>query len=84
MSLVLNDDYEGGELYFPEYGIKVKPKANTAVIFPGINTHQVLEVKKGNRMAMITFFVTKKIDSYRIKSHFFDEKNIKYSKIYPF
>ena len=48
-----------------------------------INTHQVLEVKKGNRMAMITFFVTKKIDSYRIKSHFFDEKNIlKISHLY--
>ena len=84
MSLLLNDDYEGGELYFPEYGIKIKPKANTAIIFPGISTHQVLTVTKGSRMAMITFFVNGKTKPiYKIKSHFFDDKNIKYSDIYP-
>lgn len=84
MSLLLNDDYEGGELYFPEYGIKVKPKANTAVIFPGISTHQVLTVTKGSRMAMITFFVNvNSKEIYKIKSHFFDDKNIEYSKIFP-
>lgn len=84
MSLLLNDNYEGGELYFPEYGIKIKPKANTAIIFPGINTHQVLTVTKGSRMAMITFFVNGKTrPMYKFKSHFFDDKNIKFSKIYP-
>jgi predicted 2-oxoglutarate/Fe(II)-dependent dioxygenase YbiX len=30
----LNDDYSGGELYFPEYDIKFKPKAGNLVIFP--------------------------------------------------
>ena len=31
----LNDDYEGGELYFPRQGIEFKPKARAAYIFPG-------------------------------------------------
>lgn len=30
-----NDDYEGGELYFPKQGIEFKPKARAAYFFPG-------------------------------------------------
>ena len=56
----LNDDYGGGELYLPEYGLKIKPKVNTVVIFPGILSHQVLEITKGSRMAVITFFCNEK------------------------
>ena len=83
MSLLLNDDYEGGELYLPEYNIKIKPKANTAIIFPGISAHQVLKVTKGSRMAVITFFSSDLKERYKMKSHFFDEKNVQYSNIYP-
>lgn len=84
LSLLLNDDYEGGELFLPEYGIKIKPKANTAIIFPGISTHQVLEVTKGSRMTIISFFVNGDLKPhYKMKSHFFDERDIKYSNIYP-
>lgn len=31
----LNDDYEGGELYFPQHNIKFKPKPGAAYFFPG-------------------------------------------------
>jgi hypothetical protein len=31
----LNDDYEGGELYFPNQGIQFKPKRGAAYFFPG-------------------------------------------------
>ena len=31
----INDDYEGGELYFPRQGIEFKPKARAAYFFPG-------------------------------------------------
>ena len=81
MSLLLNDDYEGGELYFPEYNIKLKPKKNTAVIFPGILSHGILDVTKGNRMSLITFFTTKEAESYKITNDFFD--GITYSNVYP-
>lgn len=43
----LNDDYEGGELYFPDYNVKVKPSAGSIVFFPSNTKHEALEVKSG-------------------------------------
>jgi predicted 2-oxoglutarate/Fe(II)-dependent dioxygenase YbiX len=84
MSLLLNDDYEGGEFYLPEYNIKIKPKKNSAIIFPGINSHQVLEVKKGARMAIISFFVNGDLrPQYKLKSHFYKDNDIQESDVYP-
>jgi predicted 2-oxoglutarate/Fe(II)-dependent dioxygenase YbiX len=84
LSLFLNDDYEGGEFVLPEYGLKVKPKANTAFIFPGISTHQVLPVTKGSRMTIISFFVNGSIrPQYKMKAHYYKDKNIVDSDIYP-
>ena len=31
----INDDYDGGELYFPKQGIEFKPKARAGYFFPG-------------------------------------------------
>jgi hypothetical protein len=47
----LNDDYEGGELYFPLQGIQFKPKRGAAYFFPGdMNyVHGVTEIKSGTR-----------------------------------
>jgi hypothetical protein len=90
MSLLLNDDYEGGEFILSEYGLKVKPKANTAVIFPGICSHEVAKVTKGSRQTIITFFCselegkTKGVPQYTMKSHFFDERNVEISQVFPF
>lgn len=41
------NDAEGGETYFPNQKVKVKPKQGTAVIFPAMLTHphEVLEAK---------------------------------------
>lgn len=41
----INDDYEGGEINFPDHKLKIKPKANSLVIFPG-NENYLHEVKK--------------------------------------
>ena len=64
-----NDDYEGGELYFPQHGIEFKPVAGAAYFFPGDRnyTHGVRPVKSGNRFTS-PFFWT-------IQSH--DEANKK-------
>lgn len=84
LSLFLNDDYEGGEFVLPEYGLKVKPKANTAFIFPGISTHQVLPVTKGSRMTIISFFVNgSNKPQYKMKAHYYKDKKIVDSEIYP-
>ena len=47
----LNDDYEGGELYFPKQNIQFKPKAGSAYFFPGDMhyIHGVTEIKSGIR-----------------------------------
>jgi len=37
--LYLNDDYEGGELEFVNYGVTIKPKKATLVLFPSYYTH---------------------------------------------
>jgi Rps23 Pro-64 3,4-dihydroxylase Tpa1-like proline 4-hydroxylase len=58
----LNDDYEGGELYFNEFDIKLKPKAGSIVMYPSTfpYTHESLEVLKG-RKCLITHHWRNKI-----------------------
>jgi hypothetical protein len=47
----INDDYEGGELYFPDQGIQFKPKPGSAYFFPGDMNyiHGVTEITSGIR-----------------------------------
>jgi Rps23 Pro-64 3,4-dihydroxylase Tpa1-like proline 4-hydroxylase len=47
----INDDYDGGEIVFPDYNLTIKPKSNSLVMFPGNENyvHGVLEVSKGFR-----------------------------------
>jgi hypothetical protein len=54
----INDDYEGGELYFPEQGIQFKPKAGAAYFFPGDKNyiHGVTEITSGTRYTCPFFF----------------------------
>jgi 2OG-Fe(II) oxygenase superfamily len=55
--LYLNDDYEGGELNFPELNVCIKPKANSVVMFPSdFNyVHESLTVKSGTKYAVVTW-----------------------------
>ena len=49
--LYLNDDYEGGELFFPEFDLTIKPKLGDLITFPtnSMYLHAVKEVKCGTR-----------------------------------
>ncbi len=61
VSLNLNDDFEGGELVFPEYaGVKVSPPAGAAAVFSCSVLHQALPVTRGRRFVLTTFFRAKK------------------------
>jgi len=53
-----NDDYEGGELYFPQHGIEFKPKPRAAYFFPGDKyyAHGVRPIKSGNRFTSPFFW----------------------------
>lgn len=54
----INDDYEGGELYFPNQGIEFKPKAGAAYFFPGDMNyiHGVREITAGTRYTSPMFW----------------------------
>lgn len=58
----LNDDYEGGELYFPKQGVSFKPKAGAAYFFPGDKNyiHGVSEIKSGVRYTCPLFWTIEK------------------------
>jgi len=54
----LNDDYEGGELYFPLQDVQFKPKKGAAYFFPGDKNyiHGVTEIKSGLRFTCPFFW----------------------------
>lgn len=56
-NLYLNDEFEGGELTFPEIGLEFKPEIGDAVFFPGfLLKHGVNEVKSGIRISFLNHF----------------------------
>lgn len=76
----INDDYEGGELYFPHQKIQFKPKRGSAYFFPGdMNyVHGVTTIKSGLRYTCPFF--------WEILEHTGDikpDKNKEYYRIFP-
>jgi len=59
MSLVyyINDDYTGGEIVFPRFGITYKPAKDELLIFPStyVYNHSVLPVIEGTRYAVVSW-----------------------------
>ena len=61
----INDDYEGGELYFPQHNIQFKPKPGAAYFFPGDKNyvHGVTEIVSGIRYTCPFFWtITKHVE----------------------
>jgi len=56
--LMINSDYEGGELFFEHHGVEVKLEAGDLIMFRGnaANLHGVREVTSGSRINYILFF----------------------------
>jgi hypothetical protein len=56
--LYLNENYEGGELYFPDHKISIRPEAGMFITFPGghDNIHGVTEITQGTRYTMVSFW----------------------------
>lgn len=59
----INDSYSGGEIYFPEHNLEIKPEPNELICFPGNSHHRhgVNEVIDGNRFVMQDFLTTPKL-----------------------
>jgi len=58
VSIILNDEFEGGSLLFNTWDIIAKPKAGSALYYPSnyIGSHQVDEVTSGTRWAFLAFY----------------------------
>lgn len=57
LGIFLNDNYEGGELVFPEIGVSLKPTAGSLVLFPGYFTrHGVNKVTSGTRINILAHY----------------------------
>ena len=58
-SLVLNDDYEGGEFCFWDGTMMHRPPKGAAIVFPSnfMYPHEIRKVTKGERYSIITWLV---------------------------
>jgi len=58
VSIILNDQFEGGSILFNTWGIKAEPKAGSALYYPSnyIGSHEVKEVTSGVRWAYLAFY----------------------------
>jgi hypothetical protein len=57
--IYLNDNYSGGELFFSNKNIEIKPKPGSLVVFPGTNefNHGVRHVKAGPIRYVLVGFI---------------------------
>lgn len=56
-SILLSDDFEGGDLRFPEFGPRgCRPPAGAAAVFACGLMHEVTKVTAGRRYAFVPFF----------------------------
>ena len=55
----LNDDYEGGELEFPNFNVKIKPEAGMLILFPSnfAYAHIARPVTSGTKYALVTWIL---------------------------
>lgn len=56
--IYLNDDYEGGELYFRNQNLTLKPVAKSMVMFPSTEEflHEAKPVISGTKYAIVSFW----------------------------
>ena len=56
LTLNLNEEFEGGELRFPEYGAHLyRPRRGEAIVFSCSLLHEALEVDRGDRYVLVAF-----------------------------
>jgi predicted 2-oxoglutarate/Fe(II)-dependent dioxygenase YbiX len=66
--MYFNDEYEGGEIVFPNQGVFHKPKAGDVALFPCGGTeyeHEVKKVTEGKRYTVAMWHTMDKDKRYR-------------------
>ncbi|HTI85016.1 MAG TPA: 2OG-Fe(II) oxygenase [Alphaproteobacteria bacterium] len=75
VSINLNDDYEGGEIGFPEYGPRTyRPPLGGALVFSCSLLHSVEPMTRGKRYAFLPFLYDEAAARIRAENHGFLEK----------
>jgi len=64
IAIYLNEDFEGGELIYPDLGLSVTPKAGSMVVHDASLKHQVFPVVKGSRYSITTFVFGNEITKF--------------------
>lgn len=61
--IYLNDDYEGGQIEFVNFGIKIKPEPGMLILFPSnyAYSHIAHPIIKGNKYALVTWMKDRQI-----------------------
>jgi predicted 2-oxoglutarate/Fe(II)-dependent dioxygenase YbiX len=59
--MYLNSDYKGGQIFFPNQKIQIKPEAGSAIFFPGDKyyLHGVSKITEGQRFTIPSFWQVK-------------------------
>ena len=62
MSWILNEDYDGGELEFKEFNLRIKPEAGSIIVFSSAYpySHEVHPVLSGIRYSVVKWYQFKK------------------------
>ena len=62
-NIYLNDDYDGGEIVFPKFGVTLKPKAGQLIMFPAgaEYAHYVNRINSGERKTVVVFYTADKL-----------------------
>jgi hypothetical protein len=69
LSVALNDDYEGGELVFPEYNRRRhKVPRGWCIVFPCAILHGVTRVTKGRRYAFLPFLYDEAAEKMKVSN----------------
>jgi peroxiredoxin len=77
VSVNLNDDFEGGEVGFPEYGPRTfKAPKGGAVVFSCSLLHKVTPVTKGSRYAFLPFLYDEEAAKIRQENNAFLAENV--------
>lgn len=65
--IYLNDDYEGGQTYYPNYKISITPQAGKLAVHPGDpdHLHGVTKIEGGMRYTIASFWTLDKNKSHK-------------------
>ena len=69
VSINLNDDYDGGDLRFPEFGPRTyRPPPGGACVFSCSVLHEATSVTRGERFAFLPFMHDEAAEAIRVEN----------------